>query len=132
MLQAQDKGPLTHKRYLNALAKNQRLARAEGIDAVLFKYNLDALVAPTARRLDDRLGQRRPDFSGPDTTSAAAVAGYPHITVPAWVCVWSASRSVLHRNAWQEPRIIRLAYAFEQAWPARRPPQFLPSVEFPR
>ena len=130
MLQAQDKGPLTHKRYLNALLKNHRLSRAEGIDAVLFKHNLDALVAPTgtpAWLIDWVNGD--PSF-GPDTSSAAAVAGYPHITVPAGtVCGLPVGISFIG-TAWQEPRLLRLAYAYEQASRARVSPQFLSSVSF--
>ncbi len=128
MLQAQEKGPLTHKRYLNALAKNQRLARADGIDAVLFKYNLDALIAPTgpiAWMIDWVNGDQ---ISGPDTTSVAAVAGYPHITVPlGYVCDLPVGLSFIG-TAWQEPRIIRLAYAYEQASRKRIPPKFPTTV----
>jgi amidase len=130
MVQAAEKGPLTNKRYLDALSRNHRLTRAEGIDAVLFKHNLDAIIAPTGPLpwlIDWVTGDH---YRGPDTSSAAAVAGYPHITVPAgYACGLPVGISFIG-TAWQEPRLLRLAYAYEQASRKRVPPQFKPSVEF--
>jgi amidase len=128
MLAAQEKGPLSQKRYLNALARNHRLSRAEGIDAVLFKHNLDALVCPTGGPawLTDRVNGDH--YSGPDTSSAAAVAGYPHITVPAGNLFGLPVGISFIGAAWQEPRLIKLAYAFEQAAQARQAPKFLTTV----
>src|SRR6185295_3994904 len=87
MTMAEKKGPLTSAAYKAALAKNHRLARTLGIDAVMTKHRLDAFVAPTggpAWLIDLVNGD---SFGGSGTTSApssvAAVAGYPHITVPA-------------------------------------------------
>ena len=128
MLAALEKGPITQKRYLNALAKNLRLTRAEGIDATLFKYNLDALIAPTGGPawLTDWVNGDH--YSGPDTSSAAAVAGYPHITVPAGYVHGLPIGISFIGSAWQEPRLIRLAYAYEQASRARVPPDFRPTI----
>lgn len=128
MLQAIRKGPLSSPRYLQALARGQRLARADGIDAALFKHNLDALVAPTGGPawLVDPISGDTPAFPG--TSSAPAVAGYPHLTVPmGYVRGLPVGLSFIC-SAWQEPRLLRLAYAYEQASQARRPPAFPPSI----
>jgi amidase len=125
---AQAKGPLTEPAYTAALAKNQRLSRAEGIDAVMDQHRLDAIVAPTgnpAWPIDLVNGDH---FLGGSSTPAA-VAGYPHITVPAgFVRGLPVGLSFIGR-AWSEALLIRLAFAYEQATQHRRPPAFRPTAD---
>ena len=122
------KGPLLEKEYVDALAKNRLLARAEGIDAVMDKHKLDALVAPTGSPAwpTDLVNG---DHSGGGSSNAAAVAGYPNINVPAGN-LWGLPVGLsFFGRAWSEPTLIRLAYAFEQATKARITPKFLPTVK---
>ena len=124
---AQAKGPLTEKAYLDARARCVRLSRAEGIDAVLQKHKLHAIVAPTAGPaplIDLVLG----DPNWPGCTTPPAVAGYPHVTVPAGFVRGLPVGISFLGAAWSEPVLLQLAYSFEQATKARRPPAFAPSV----
>jgi amidase len=120
---------LSTKEYLEALKTNIRLARREGIDATMDKFRLDAIVAPTdspAWLTDFVNGDH---FTGGSST-AAAVAGYPHITVPVGFVFGLPAGISFFGRAWSEPKLIQLAYAFEQAGRARKPPQFLPTIKF--
>jgi amidase len=123
-LRAQEKGPLTSKPYLLALAKNHRLSRAAGIDAVMIKNRLDAMVAPTGGTpwVTDLVNGDH--FSGGFST-AAAVAGYPHITVPAGYIYGLPVGISIFGRAWSEAALIKIAYAYEQATKHRKAPQFL-------
>ena len=126
-LKAQEKGPLTTQEYLDALAKNHQLARKEGIDATMDKNNLDALIGPTGGPawLTDHING---DSFGGGSSGAAAVAGYPNITVPAGFINGLPVGISFFGRAWSEPVLIRVAYAFEQATNVRKAPRFLPTV----
>jgi len=126
-LKAQEKGPLTTQEYLDALAKNHQLAREEGIDATMDKNNLDALIGPTGGPawLTDHING---DSFGGGSSGAAAVAGYPNITVPAGFIDGLPVGISFFGRAWSEPVLIRVAYAFEQATKVRKAPRFLPTV----
>jgi amidase len=127
-VKAQAKGPLTDKAYRDALAKNRRLSRKEGIDAVMDKNKLDALVAPTGGPAWPTDWLNGDHFTGGYST-ASAVAGYPHVTVPAGYVFGLPVGISFFGRAWSEPTLIKFAYAFEQATRARRVPQYLPTVK---
>jgi amidase len=123
------KGPLTEKRYLDELAKNRRLMGPRGIDATIAKYKLDAIVAPTQGPAD-LIDLVNGDAGGRGSfTSPAAVAGYPHVTVPMGFVRGLPVGLSFVGGAWTEATLLKLAYAFEQAAPARRKPTFAPSAE---
>ena len=125
---ADKKGPLTEKAYLDALEKNLRLSRVEGIDAVLRDQRVEALIAPTngtACLIDFVNGDQ--DTGG--CSSPAAVAGYPHITIPAGYAHGLPVGISFFGTAWSEPRLLALAYSFEQATKARKPPRFRGTAE---
>jgi amidase len=127
-LKAQEKGPLTTQEYLDAIKNNFQLARKEGIDATMDKDKLDALVAPSggpAWIIDHVNG----DYFGGGSSGAAAVAGYPNVTVPAGFVSGLPVGVSFFGRAWSEPLLIRLAYAFEQVTKVRKAPRFLPHIE---
>ena len=126
--QAAKKGPLTDKAYLDALKKCRELMRDKGIDAVMGKGKLDALLVLTngpAHMTDLVNGD---SFSG-SSSSLAAVAGYPTITLPAGEYLGLPVGVSLIGKAWSEPELIRLAYGLEQALgAARKAPKLLLTV----
>jgi len=126
-IQAQSKGPLTDAAYLKARADCVRLSRQDGIDALLAKHKLDAIVSLTsgpACLIDHVNGDQ--DTGG--CTTPAAVAGYPHITVPAGFYSGLPIGLSFFGAAWSEPTMIKLAYAWEQQMNARRKPGFAASA----
>ncbi|HEX4966577.1 MAG TPA: amidase [Thermoanaerobaculia bacterium] len=126
--QAEAKGPLTDPKYKKALATCQRLSRKEGLDAAFAKHKVDALVAITggpAWLIDLVNG----DSAGGGSSSYAAVSGYPSITVPAGYASGLPLGLSFIGLAWSEPKLIKLAYAFEQRTKARKAPRFLPTAE---
>ena len=127
-LKAQAKGPLTSKEYLDALTLCRRMARKDGIDATMKKFKLDALVAPTDSPawLTDLIDSDH--FLGGSST-IAAVAGYPSITVPAGFVFGLPVGISFFGSAWSEPTLLKFAYAFEQATHARKAPKFLATAE---
>jgi amidase len=127
-IKAEAKGPLTGKEYMDALEANHRLTRKEGIDGVMDKFQVDAILAPTggpAWITDLANG----DHSTGGSSNAAAVAGYPDITVPAGFVFGLPVGISFFGRAWSEPTLFKIAYAFEQMTKARKPPQFLPTVK---
>lgn len=126
-IQSQDKGPLSSPDYLEALETCGRLARTEGIDAVMDRHQLDALVAPTGGPAWVT-GLVHGDHSYAGSSSAAAVAGYPNITVPAGAIHGLPVGLSFFGRAWSEPSLLKLAYAFEQATQWRRAPELEPEA----
>ena len=127
-IKAQGKGPLTEKEYVTALEANRRLSRKEGIDALMDKFHLDAIMAPTGSPawITDWVDG---DHAGGGSSNAAAVAGYPDITVPAGFIFGLPVGVSFFGRAWSEPVLLKIAYGFEQLTKARKPPQFLPSAK---
>jgi amidase len=126
-LQAQKKGPLSSPGYLKALGKCRRLSRELGINAVMNKHRLDALVAPTGNPAWPTDLVNGDHFTGGSSTPAA-VAGYPSVSVPMGFAFGLPVNISFFGRAWSEPTLIRIAYAYEQASKHRKPPDFSASV----
>ncbi len=119
--------PFDNATYLDALARERRLGGEDGIDAVLQQFNLDAIVAPTgspAWTIDLVNGDH---FLGA-SSSAAAIAGYPLVNVPAGTAFGVPVGITFMATAFSEPELIKLASGFEAATQARRRPQFLSTL----
>ena len=128
MLRSQDRGRLTVPQYTGARVRCRRFARTDGIDFVTARHRLDAIICPTstpARAIDFVNGD---GGGGTDCTTPAAVAGYPHLTVPMGQVMGLPVGLSFFGTAWSEPVLIRAAYAYEQASKLRRPPTFIPTV----
>jgi amidase len=130
MLLAEKKGPLSEAKYRAELAKNHQMSRALGIDAVMSRYKLDALVAPTAAppSLIDLVNGDGGTASAASPSTVAAVAGYPHVTIPAGYFRGLPVGISFFGRAWSEPTLIKLAYAYEQATKHRKAPTFPPTA----
>jgi amidase len=128
-LQAQEKGPLTDQAYRDALAKDQRLSRTEGLDVVFAQQHLDAIVAPTGSPPWPTDLVNGDHFLGASSTPAA-VSGYASVTVPVGYSFGLPVGMSFIGQANSEATLLKLAYAYEQAAKPRRPPRFLQTVQF--
>ncbi len=126
-VQAEAKGPLTTPGYLKALRTCRRVSRSQGIDAVMARHRLDALVAPTGNPAWPTDPVNGDHFTGSSSTPAA-VAGYPSVSVPMGYVAGLPVNLSFFGRAWSEPTLLRLAYAFEQISMQRKAPKFLPTL----
>ncbi|MBC7931794.1 MAG: amidase, partial [Rubrivivax sp.] len=127
-IKAEAKGPLTDAAYLKAIRTSKSLSRAQGIDAVMIKHKLDAIVAPTGGPAWTTDLVNGDHFTGGSSTPAA-VAGYPNVQVPAGYVYGLPVGISFYGRAFTEARLIRLAYAYEQATKHRRPPRLKPVAD---
>lgn len=130
MMMAEKKGPLSSEKYKTELAKNHQLSRTLGIDAVMAKFQLDALMAPTSgppSLIDLVNGDSGGGGASPSTVTS--VAGYPHITVPGGFFRGLPVGISFFGRAWSEPALIKFAYAYEQATKHRRPPTYAATAD---
>ena len=124
---AQKKGALTSPAYRRALTTCRSRARTLGIDAVISRHKLDAIVAPTGSPAWPTDLVNGDHFLGASSTPAA-VAGYPNVTVPAGDVYGLPVGISFIGPAWSEARLIAFAFAYEQATKHRKPPQFLATI----
>ncbi|MFF4032033.1 amidase [Streptomyces sviceus] len=122
-LEAVERLDFSKREYEEALAVNRRLSRAEGIDAVLRRHRLDALVMPTTGP-PAKIDLVRGDTYGGGASTPAALAGYPAVSVPAGFAFGLPVGVTFMGTAWSEPVLLRLAYAYERASRVRRVPTY--------
>ncbi len=128
MVRSQARGTLRAPQYTGARVRCRRSARTDGIDFVMARHRLDAIICPTstpARAVDFVNGD---GGGGADCTTPAAVAGYPHLTVPMGYVMGLPVGLSFFGRAWSEAVLIKAAYGYEQATKLRRPPRFTPTV----
>jgi amidase len=124
---AEEKGPLTDKAYMDSLSSLKRLAGKDGIDATLQRHNLDAIIAPTGGPAWNTDWVNGDHYTG-GSSSPAACAGYPAITVPAGFIHGLPFGITFIGKAWSEATLIRLAFAYEQGTRHRKAPGFIPAI----
>ncbi|HWS87350.1 MAG TPA: amidase [Pyrinomonadaceae bacterium] len=127
-VRAEAKGPLTDRAYLKALRTSKLMSQAQGIDAVMVRHRLDALIAPTGGPAWTTDLVNGDHFTGGSSTPAA-VAGYPNVQVPAGYVYGLPVGISFFGRAFTEPKLVRLAYAYEQATKHRHPPRLLPQAD---
>jgi amidase len=130
LMQAQEKGPLTDQAYIDALEKDRRLSRTEGLDVVFAQHTLDAIIAPTGSPAWPTDLVNGDHFLGASSTPAA-VSGYPSVSVPVGYSFGLPVGMSFIGRAMSESTLLKLAYAYEQAATPRRAPRFLPTAELP-
>ncbi len=125
---AEAKGPLTDKAYLDALAKDLRLTRQEGIDKTMDEHELDALIAPTSgpASLIDLVNG---DYGVGGSSSFPAIAGYPDVTVPCGSFRGLPVGMSIFGRPWSEPVLLKIAFVYEQATRHRQKPRFLATAD---
>jgi amidase len=128
MLQSEARGPLTSTEYIQARESARRLSRDEGIDALMEEHRLDAIVSPTTRaawKTDLVNG----GLSSLGSSSPAAVAGYPSVTVPNGYIFGLPVGILFFGRAWSEGTLIRIASGYEAVTGHRKPARMLPSLD---
>ena len=126
---AQATAGLSDPAYLTSRAASLKAAGADGIDRLLATHRLDALVAPTTGPSWKSDAVDGDHVEGEGATSLAAVAGYPHLTVPMGYVRGLPVGLSFVAGAWKEAELLRLGYAYERASHLRQPPGFFPSLE---
>ncbi len=123
---ALEKDDLTSEDYKNTLEKMLRGSREQGVDRVMDEHDLDAIIAPTGSPawVTDHVNG---DNYHIGTSTPAALAGYPNISVPMGFIDELPVGISFFGRAWSEPVLIEIAYAYEAATKHRRVPKFLPS-----
>ena len=125
---ANAKGDLREEAYLKAKEECRRMSRTDGIDKVVNMHELDALIAPTDGTPPWAIDPLVGDHIIGGCSAPPAMAGYPHVTVPAGMCHGLPVALSFFGKAWQDGKLLGFAFAFEQATQARCPPAFRPTV----